>query len=232
MVLPSIQCTSMFINCSECSQIEFIDGCLAQFPMQWWFIVKIYRDCDSPPSSGISINTMLQSNLPPKFSNRNHLSIDTCVWREETMLSQIYTPNRHAFISSYMSSCHLLHQKTSIHYSQALRLHKICMKDSDSVKHTNHLTQHLWHGYSIEHMHTTNTNSIQQRTECLKNPNTHTHKHSIGHPLPPMQLSLRSTTSTTTNNKFCTSFRNKYLPSQLQQAKKISETYWYKDGYI
>ena len=76
-------------------------------------------------------------------------------------------------------SCHLLYRRhPSIIYSQALRLRKICTQDSDCVKHITHLTQHHWHGYSIEHMHTTNTKSIhttENRMPQVKTKSNHTH---------------------------------------------------------
>ena len=155
----------------------------------------------------------------PNLSNRNHLSRHRRVERRNHVITDLHT-----------KPTNLLHQKTSNHYSQVLQIRRICTKDSDYIKHTNHLTQHLWHGYSIEHLHTTNTNSIHTTENQMPKKSKHAHTNI---PLViPYHPALPSVYDITNNQQQILHLSpKKYLPSQLQQAKKSQRPIG-KDRYI
>ena len=82
--------------------------------------------------------------------------LDTMVLLEDDILhTDLYTKptDTHQYLSP--NSCHPKHCTTSIPYSQALRLRRICLRRKDFVKILNELRDHLLaHGYdtnSVDH---------------------------------------------------------------------------------
>ena len=67
-------------------------------------------------------------------------------------LTFVKPTDKHQYLHS--ASCHPRHCKTSIAYSQALRLQRICSNDSDFLRHSQVLKKHLVsRGHSTRAVH-------------------------------------------------------------------------------
>ena len=92
-----------------------------------------------------------------EYSTTETHFLDVVIRKEENGLTTdlfVKPTDKHQYLHS--TSCHPRHCKTSIAYSQALRLRRICSNDSDFLRHSQVLKMHLVsRGHSSRALHQT-----------------------------------------------------------------------------
>ena len=79
-----------------------------------------------------------------EWSRESVVFLDTRVIREgNKLITDIYTKPTDTHQYLHQRSCHPTHCKYSIAYSQALRLRRICSRDTDYQRHTEELKMYL-----------------------------------------------------------------------------------------
>ncbi|XP_038075657.1 uncharacterized protein LOC119743326 [Patiria miniata] len=141
---PSMACLFM-------SQLE--QRMLASAPCRpwvWWrYIDDIFFIWTSDGSSLTAFINHINSfhrtiKFTTEYSTKDTHFLDVKVLKTDDGLITdllVKPPDKHQYLHS--TSCHPRHCKTSIAYSQALRLRRICSKDSDFIHHSQELKKHL-----------------------------------------------------------------------------------------
>ena len=121
-----------------------------KIPRVWWrYIDDIFAIWDhGEPSLRVFIENLNRHHSTIKFtaswSAEEVTFLDTRVYLEDGQIGtdlHVKPTDTHQYLR--MDSCHPHHCKTSIPYSQALRLRRICSKDQHLQKWTRELKEHL-----------------------------------------------------------------------------------------
>lgn len=164
------------------------------------------------------------------FSGEEFIFLDTRVyikWGHLETDFHVKDTDTHQYL--HATSCHPLHCKTAISFSQALRLKRICSSNENFEKRTQELVEHFSaRGYNIKAIeeHVQRASSIN-RKECLQ-PRPKSKTDRIPHTIPHFHQLVTSPHLT----HFWENDREQHqnLLSSLSTARKTWETCWYRQS--